>query len=207
MMAIPQRAVETQLKSIIRPQQVSSRRTTLERNIHAENQTALMRRWKMVNAGVIDQIRNLEQVFPGQRGLFDSLADMSAEEVAQMADCTMPIFSLRLPHIDLDMLADSRQDAGGGDAGRPRENFFALLDRVDARRTDAMQASIIYDSLSAVGRCTAFVARELEAVAADPGVSLVPCVSDEYFRFAVRSHMTCRERTILAVTHRRHRNS
>ena len=195
---------EKHLKPLVQPAQ-SRMMTTLERNIHSENQSALMRRWDLVQSGEIERIRNVDQWFPCQRELLSFLAEVDRDEVLQMADCTMPLFSMRLPVADLEISTDGRYAKDAFEAACAKENFFALLDRVEARRTDAVQASILYDFQGISPKLWNHVPRELEAIGMESGVALVPCVTDDYFRFAVRSHMSCRDRSILAATHRRNR--
>ncbi|WP_240523426.1 hypothetical protein [Polaromonas sp. AER18D-145] len=177
---------------------------TVERSILDENTFALMRRWKAATVDPIDDPRIMNRWFPGQRELFRILSVLTKEQVVDLADCRMPLFSLRLPVVSSDGVFRKALPSSNFEAECLEEAALALVTRLDALRTSHTQGRILYDLNSAQANFfSRHSPRELYAVATDPAVGLIPASTDEFFTIAAMSKLTSRERTVLAATTRR----
>lgn len=183
---------------------------TVDRSIRDENASACLRRWSFaVDDPGPDAWGQQQQWFPGQRALLEILSVMTRDQVLRIADCGLPLFTIRTPMaaaspaLPLEFM--SPQDAMHAQA--TEESFVALLCRLDSLRMSATQAAMLYDMPTAHAN---FINRhgphELHSIASDPSVVLLPAVADEYFVLSATSeHLTLRERTVLAGASRRKR--
>lgn len=183
---------------------------TVDRSIRDENTSACLRRWSYaVHDRGQDVWGQQQQWFPGQRALLEILSVMTRDDVLRIADCGLPLFTIRAPMVGasagMPFEFISPQDAMHAQA--TEESFVALLCRLDSMRTSATQAEILYDMPTAYAK---FINRhgphELYSIASDPSVVLLPAVADEYFLLsATTENLSFRERTVLAGTSRRKR--
>ncbi len=181
---------------------------TVDRSIRDENASAILRRWSYaVNECADEGFSRQQQWFPGQRVLLEILSVMTRDRVLRMADCGLPLFTIRTPMVGsssaLPIQLIRPQDEMHAQA--TQEAFVALMCRLDSLRTSATEAEILYDLPSAHAN---FINRhgphELHSLASDPSVVLLPAVADEYFLLsATTQHLTLRERTVLAGAARR----
>lgn len=171
-----------------------------------ENRSALLRRWSFTSTDMFNDTRICQQWFPGQRGVLDVLSVMDEAQVHEMADCRLPLFSVRAPIAANDGVFTSHAPQSEFHVEASAEVFMALISRLDALRTSLTQAAMLYDlPTSQVSWISRHSLRELQAVASDPVAVLLPTVADEYFVIAATTPMTLRERTALAGTARRKR--
>lgn len=164
---------------------------TVDRSIRDENQSALMRRWVFAGTELANDIRIVQQCFPGQRTLLEVLSVLSEELVSELADCGLPLFSVRTPLAAQDGTFEAHKPQNSFRAEAVEEVFMALISRLDALRTSPTQAAMLYDlqpaQASLIGRHNP---RELHAMASDPAVVLLPTVSDDFFLIASTTAMT-----------------
>ena len=179
---------------------------TVDRSIRDENKCALVRRWTFAKSELANDIRVCQQWFPGQRTLLDVLSVLSQEEAIKLADCGLPLFSIRTPIAAQNSEFENHKPKDAFHAEAIEEVFMALISRLDGLRTSHTQAAMLYDlqptQASFISRHSP---RDLHVVAINPSVVLLPNVADEYFVISSASHMTFRERTVLASTSRRKR--
>lgn len=179
---------------------------TVDRSIRDENRSALLRRWYFVASDLANDNRICQQWFPGQRTLLEVLSVLSKEEVFELAECGLPLFSIRTPMVAQNDVFETHEPKNAFQAEAIEEVFMALISRLDGLRTSHTQAVMLYDLQPAqASLISRHSPRELHAIATDPAVLLLPTVADEYFVIASTSHMTFRERTVLAGTVRRKR--
>jgi hypothetical protein len=172
---------------------------TVDRSIRDENKSALMRRWGFASSELANDIRICQQWFPGQRALFEVLSVVDESKVAEMADCGLPLFSVRTPMTAQNGVFESHKPKDAFQAEAIEEVFMALISRLDSLRTSHTQATMLYDLSSAqASLISRHSPRELHIIATDPAVILLPTV-------AGTTEMTARERTVLAGTARRKR--
>ena len=117
---------------------------TSSRSVRLENRSALLRRWRLAQAGLLSQPRAMARWFPSQRPLLELLAVLEETDVERVADCATPLFGLPLRCIELRLdpgseypcLEPLEQEAAD-------ECFLALGGRLDAIRTSLQQACIL----------------------------------------------------------------
>ena len=179
---------------------------TVDRSIRDENKCALLRRWSFATSELANDNRVCQQWFPGQRTLLEVLSVLSKEEVIELADCGLPLFSIRTPMAAQNGVFESHKPKDAFQAEAIEEVFMALISRLDSLRTSHTQAVMLYDLQPAqASLISRHSPRELHVIATDPAVVLLPTGADEYFVIASASPMTFRERTVLAGTARRKR--
>jgi hypothetical protein len=183
--------------------------TTVDRAVREENMHALFRRWTYAQQDFSDDAKVMGRWFPAQRELFNILSVVDIDQVEEMADCNLPLFTLRLPIAFNEMVYQA--PAAFGQPGQfeidaHEEAFLALTSRLDSFRTDPTSLGHLYDmpapQAHALGRMSS---RQLHVLAGDPSINLVPLVSDEYFVLTATEQLTARQRTVLASTTRRSR--
>lgn len=179
--------------------------TSMDRDIFEENRQLLERRWQLATTDALDNVKDLERFFPGQRELLDVLSVMDIEQVRVMADCGTPLFKINLPATPVDVpyvAPEGKLDQIEEDCAR--ETFIALLGRLDALRQGPVLARQVFDLSTSQSRFLERRSpREMQAMAHDPNLTLRPAVNMDYF-FAAASHdLTTRERTALSMTARR----
>ena len=179
---------------------------TVDRSIRDENRSALLRRWAFSCTELANDLRVCQQWFPGQRTLLEVLSVLCEEQVNELADCGLPLFSVRTPMAAQNGCFETHKPKDSFQAEAIEEVFMALISRLDSLRTSPTQASMLYDLQSAqASLISRHSPRELHVIATDPAVVLLPTVADEYFMLAATAPMTFRERTVLAGTARRKR--
>ena len=179
---------------------------TVDRSIQDENKSALLRRWAFASTDLANDIRICQQWFPGQRALLEVLSVLNEEQVHDLADCGLPLFSVRPPIAAQNDAFESHRPKDAFQAEAIEEVFMALISRLDSLRTSPTQAAMLFDLPSAqASLISRHSPRELHVIATDPAVVLLPTVADEYFLIAATTPMTFRERTVLAGTARRKR--
>lgn len=179
---------------------------TVDRSIQDENKSALLRRWAFASTELANDMRICQQWFPGQRALLEVLSVLSEEQVHELADCGLPLFSVRPPVAAQNDAFESHRPKDAFQAEAIEEVFMALISRLDSLRTSPTQAAMLFDLPSAqASLISRHSPRELHVIATDPAVVLLPTVADEYFLIAATTPMTFRERTVLAGTARRKR--
>lgn len=182
--------------------------TTVDKGIRDENMHALARRWKLAQSGLMDDSKMMQTWFPGQQDLFDILSVLTHEQVMRIADCSLPLFSLRLPLGMNDCIFKPYVPKDPFEAEAHEEVFLALVSRLDGLRTSPTSLAVLYDmSPSVANFLNRHSARELHAIAGDRAVVLAPLVADEFFMLASAENMTSRERTVLAGTTRRQKTN
>lgn len=179
---------------------------TVDRSIRDENKSAILRRWAFSCTESANDNRVVQQYFPGQRTLLEVLSVLSEEQVHELADCGLPLFSVRTPMAAQNGIFDVHKPKDSFQAEAIEEVFMALISRLDSLRTSPTQAAMLYDLQSAqASLISRHSPRELHAIASDPAVVLLPTVADDYFLIASTTSMTFRERTVLAGAARRKR--
>ena len=180
--------------------------TTVDRGIREENLNALLRRWTHAQQGYMDDAKVMQRWFPGQRELMCILSAISIEQCEELADCSLPLFTLRLP-AGLNEACYKPADATSGfEKEAYEEVFIALMTRLDGLRTQPDSMPMLYDMgntlANSLGRLST---RQLLSLSSDPSVHLAPAVTDEYFVLSAVEKLNGRERTVLASTTRRQR--
>lgn len=179
---------------------------TVERSILDENTFALVRRWRVATSDSIKDPRVMNRWFPGQRELFNILSVLNEDQVVHLADCGLPLFSLRLPSVANDGVFRRRSPSSAFEVECLEESALALITRLDALRTSHTQGCVLFDLNSAQANfISRHSPRELHAIASDHAVGLIPASTDEFFTLAAMSTLTLRELTVLAATTRRTR--
>ena len=173
------------------------------RSVRLENLGALTRRWRLAQTGAFDNMRRTERLFPGQRNLLDLLAVCSEEEMARMADCTTPLFGLKLrctafkPDESASRLVDPIE------AESFEESFLALAARLDAVRTHIEQARIVFSLTKAEALwLSRYCPHELYALAREPSMVLAQAVHWDYFVAALTRSLGREQRTLFSAVSR-----
>jgi hypothetical protein len=173
------------------------------RSVRLENMNALARRWHLARSGALDNIRAIERIFPGQRNLLDLMATSTEEEVMQMADCSTPLFGLRLRCVDFELRSMIDPLSDPIEAGSVEESFVALVTRLDAVRTDMGQARIAFSLTKQEALwLSRYCPYELHALARDPAMVLVQAVHWDYFVVAATRSLGRVQRTLLSAVSR-----
>lgn len=178
---------------------------TADRSVRMENRTALLRRWRLVRSGALDDPRLVNRWFPGQRDLLDLLDVLGQEEVEQLADCGTPLFGpqLRCTEYNLEACA-SYSIANGLEADSVQESFLALSARLDSVRTSLQQACLIFNlATSEANWLQKYCPQELQLLSRDPSMVLTMAVSKDYFTAAATRSLTAVEKTVLSSVSRR----
>jgi hypothetical protein len=179
--------------------------TSMDRDIFEENRQLLERRWQLATTDALDNIKDLERFFPGQRELLDILSVMDLEQVRVMADCGTPLFKINLPATPVDVpytAPEGKLDQTEEDCAN--EMFIALLGRLDALRQGGVLARQVFDLSNPQSRFLERRSpREMLAMARDPNLTLRPAVNIDYFYVAATHDLTTRDRTALSMTTRR----
>lgn len=179
--------------------------TSMDRDIFEENRQILERRWQLATSDALDEVKDLERYFPGQRELLDVLSVMDLDQVRVMADCGTPLFRVNLPATPVDVpyvAPQGKLDPIEEECAR--ETFIALLGRLDALRQGPVLARQVFDLSSSQSRYLERRSpREMQAMAHDPNLTLRPAVNMEYFYVAATHDLTTRDRTALSMTARR----
>lgn len=183
------------------------RMSTLDRCVLEENTQLLVRRWKYIRSGSLNDPREVARFFPGQRHLLDILSVVNEEKLIEIADASIPLFGLKLPPANIPNRF-TKTNPTALERDTTSENFIALLVRLDGIRTSSAQAAVLYDlspqQVNLIQHCTP---SQLQSLADDPQVGLYPLASDQYFELAGLTEMTTQERTVLAATTRRNRTA
>jgi hypothetical protein len=167
------------------------------RSIRTENLKALSRRWNLARSTELIDSRVLSRWFPGQRGLLEMLAVMSEEEVARVAACNSPIFSLTLHEGINPATSASLGQPGEFEAANRHEAFMALMTRRENVIECTDQASVQYDLSSAdVKVLSKYESHELWDLSANPSLVLQPVASDQWFMVAAVRDLTVAQRTL-----------
>lgn len=180
---------------------------TADRSVRMENRSALLRRWRLLQAGALDDTRVVNRWFPGQRDLLDVLDVLSQDEVEQLADCGTPLFGLQLRCADFDLNACASYSIKEAlEVDSVQESFLALSARLDSVRTSVQQACLIFNlSNSEANWLQKFCPQELQLLSRDPSMVLTTAVSKDYFIAAATRSMTAVEKTVLSSVSRRGR--
>jgi hypothetical protein len=177
----------------------------IQRSVLHENRAALLRRWRLVRAGALEDPRLISRWFPRQRELLDLLDCLSEEEVETMAHVGHPLFgvSLRCTDFSLDACAAfSTSDALERDS--VQESFLALGSRLDAARCDKTKACSTFNMTAAEADwLQRFCPLELHNLARDPSMVLAPIASAEYFMVVATKKLSYTARTLMAIVSRR----
>ena len=178
---------------------------TVDRSIRDENASALLRRWEYALTNPLFDSSACQQWFPGQRPLLELLSVLSKDQVMDIADVGLPLFTVRTPVSS--EFSTNRSLVPARDLLQQQaaeEVFIALMCRLDSLRTSVTQAQILYDLPPSHAT---FINRhgpvELRSIASDPSVVLLPSVAMEYFICASSKRIGSRERTVLACASRR----
>lgn len=153
------------------------------RGVHHENLRALQRRRLLVHAGLLDDPREADLHFRGQRRLLEALRIATDTEVTRMAAVPTALFKLPL-RIDLPDLQAFRRFAPRDalEVAAIEETFLALLNRLDALRADPARARLYFDLPRAEADwLLALTPPELEVIARDPLLRLQPAVGGDFF--------------------------
>lgn len=173
------------------------------RSVRLENLNALERRRRLAQSGALDRLRVTERLFPGQRDLLDLLAVSTEEEVREMADCSTPLFGLKLrcTAFRLDAMPSTPLDTI--EAESVNESFMALISRLDAVRTDLTQARIAFGMTRAEAMwLSRYCPHELYALACDPSMVLAQVVNWDYFVAASTRSLGPELRTLFSAVSR-----
>lgn len=179
---------------------------TSSRSVRHENRSALLRRWRLKQAGALEDPRLVNRWFPGQRDLLEMLDVLSLEEVERIADCGAPLFTvpLRCTDFSLEACASySLTDAFEQEC--VEESFLALSARLDSVRTCMQQGCLIFSlTYTEAAWLSSFCPQELHLLARDPSMVLTPAASSEYFIAAAARSLSTVERTLLGSVSNRH---
>lgn len=174
------------------------------RSIRLENLSALSRRWRLAQTGALENMRMTERLFPGQRNLLELLAMSSEEEVVKMADCSTPLFGLKLRCTEFKLGAFDPRPDDPLEAESFEESFVALAARLDAVRTDIEQASIAFSMTKAEAWwLSRYCPHELYALARDPSMVLAQVVHWDYFVVTVTRSLSREQRNLFSAVSRR----
>ncbi len=160
-----------------------SREPVWARVVHHENLRALHRRRQLVLAGLLDDPREADLHFPGQRRLLEALRVTTDAELARMAAVPTALFTLPL-RIDLPDLQSFRRfvPRDALEAASIEETFLGLLNRLDALRADPARARLYFDlSRTEAEWLVALTPPELEVLARDPLLRLQSAVGGDFF--------------------------
>jgi hypothetical protein len=165
------------------PFAVFAREPIWVRGVHHENLRALQRRRRLVLAGLLDDPREADLHFGGQRRLLETLRVATDAEVARMAAVPTALFMLPL-RIDLPDLQAFRRlvPRDALEAAAIEETFLGLLNRLDALRADPARARLYFDLSGAEARwLVSLTPSELEVLARDPLLRLQPALGGDFF--------------------------
>lgn len=178
---------------------------TPSRAVRLENRTALFRRWDLQRAGVLDDPRIVNRWFPGQRDLLQMLEVLTADEVAAIADCGVPLFGLQLRCTDFILDTDGdRVTTDPLEQAGIQESFVALMARLDCIRTSLHQACLTFNLTYAEAQwLQRYCPHELQALARDPSMPLTPLASQQFFVAAATRTLTSVQRSVIGCTSRR----
>lgn len=183
---------------------VDFRRPTLLRSVMAENKSLLLRRWRLVQAGLLDDSKAVDRWFPGQRNLLEYLSVADEADVIAMSGCTIPLFSVTLPVGVAPGPFRAKRADNDFEAASFDEIFLALSVRLDCMRLSTAQAAMIFGlSNQEVNRASQFGPHELHALARDPMMHVFQVAGDSYFTSVMSREMTESEKTMLATVSRR----
>ena len=173
----------------------------IERSIRAENEDFLLRRWRIATTLELDWRRSASQLFPNQRRLLELLAVLSEDQVRGLAKTSNPLFMVLLPS-GSDYLATKFPDEYLFQEA-VKENTRALVTRLDCLRFDWTESKVRFDlANSQANFLCKYAVAELEVLALDPSVKVVPAVADAYFEVVALSDLDARQKTLLAATNR-----
>lgn len=177
----------------------------IQRSVIHENRAALMRRWRLMRSGALEDPRLVSRWFPRQRELLDLLDCLAEEEVERLAHVGHPLFglSLRCTEFSLDACAAfSTTDALERDS--VQESFLALASRLDATRSNKTKACSLFNmTATEADWLQRFCPLELHNLARDPSMVLAPIASAEYFMVSASKATSYAARTLLATVSRR----
>ena len=180
---------------------------TSSRTVWLENRWALLRRWRLVRAGLLSDARLVTRWFPGQRPLLDLLEVLDEADVERIADCGTPLFGLPLRCTDFSLEACAAFSCLEGiEQESVQESFLALSGRLDAVRTSLQQACVLFGMTHAEASwLSRYCPQELHLLARDPAMVLTPIASYEYYVAAAHadSQLSSSERTVLSAVSRR----
>lgn len=167
------------------------------RSIRTENLKAMARRWELARRNELIDPRVISRWFPGQRGLLEMLAVMTEEEVARIAACNCPIFTLAL-HAGLNPATSaSLVQPGEFEAANRQEAFLALMTRRESVIENPDQAIVQYDLTTSEAKVLAkHESHELWDLSANPALVLQPVASDQWFMVAAMRDLTVAQRTL-----------
>lgn len=169
------------------------------RSVRLENLQALMRRWRLVQTGALDEVRCTGPLFPGQRDLLDFLAVATEAEILRIADCAIPLFGVNLRHAQRE-LGHFGEPPGALQLESGEESFLALAARQDAVRTNTVQARIAFGLTRAEAMwLSRFCPHELYALARDPAMVLRQAVHWDYFVAAAAGRLNRSQRTLFSA--------
>lgn len=167
------------------------------RSIRTENLKALSRRWNLARSTELIDSRVLSRWFPGQRGLLEMLAVLSEEEVARVAACNSPIFTLSLHEGVSPSISASLLQPGEYEAANRHEAFMALMTRRENVIECTDQAVVQYDlSSTDVKVLSKFESHELWDLSSNPSLVMQPVACDQWFMVAAVRDMTVAQRTL-----------
>ncbi|TWO71471.1 hypothetical protein FN976_11180 [Caenimonas sedimenti] len=179
--------------------------STPDRSVQLENRSALIRRWRLVKKGLLDDPRLINRWFPGQRELLELLDVLDQEEVELAADCKTPLFGLnvRCTEFNLDACANySISDEL--ESASVQESALSLGARLDMVRTSVQQACQVFDlSFAEANWLQRFCPYEINLLARDPSMVVACMVREEYFVAATTRSLSTVDRTVLARLTRR----
>jgi hypothetical protein len=176
---------------------------TSGRSIRFENASALKRRWRLMQDGALDDPKDMKRLFPDQRDFMELLEVLSEEEVDSMADCGTPLFGFQFRCADYNLDALARNPLGDLEAASCTEAFLALASRLDAIRTSVQQACLVFNlSVAEASWLSRFCPQELNLLARDRSMQLVPMASLQYFMASATRSLTNVEKTVLGSVSR-----
>lgn len=150
-----------------------------------ENWSLLMRRWEVAQVDALDA-RELRRWFPQQGHLLELLQVCTKEEVERMADTSLPLFGMHLRCTTYSLEACAIQPLQQPhEIESANESSIALIARLDAVRTSTAEACTFFGlSLEEAIWLQRFRPQELNLLARDSSMAMVPLASMEYFTTA-----------------------
>lgn len=180
---------------------------TTSRLIMQENLCLLRRRWqlaKAMSAGTGSKTDRTDQT----PWLWSMLAGMEADTLSTIAATGVPIFSVPfrdLMTLDPELGSIDASWAGSDEPGGAAELFAALIARLEAVRTEPVEAAIRFglerQQLAWLDRQTTY---ELGGVARAALVGVRIGVREEWFQHVIASDLNQRTRAQLAILSRTH---
>ncbi len=152
-----------------------------------------------MQSGQLNDPRLEKRLFPNQRDLLQMLDVMTEREVEDLADCGTALFGIELrpTEFSLDACAQYVVTDPLEQAARD-ESFLALTARLDSIRTSVHQACLMFNlSRNEASWLSTFCPQELQLIARDPAMVLVPAVNPAYFIASATRTLTNVERTVL----------